>query len=69
MARALERLGYVREGQTGSHLKLATDAGGRSVVIVPMHRAVPVGTLHRILRDVARHHGVTLAELVVRLGL
>jgi predicted RNA binding protein YcfA (HicA-like mRNA interferase family) len=45
----LERAGFTRAGQRGSHVKLR-NAKGR-VVIVPLHREVARGTLRSILRQ------------------
>ena len=48
-ARALERAGFRRTSQRGSHLKLRSDDG--RVVIVPMHRELATGTLRSIIRQ------------------
>jgi len=47
--KALERAGFARRSQRGSHQKLR-HADGRTV-IVPMHRELAVGTLRSILRQ------------------
>jgi predicted RNA binding protein YcfA (HicA-like mRNA interferase family) len=49
VCRALERAGFVRRSQRGSHVKMR-HADGRTV-IVPMHTEVALGTLHSILRQ------------------
>jgi len=48
-ARALERAGFQRVSQRGSHLKLRSDAG--QVVIVPLHRELAPGTLRSVIRQ------------------
>jgi predicted RNA binding protein YcfA (HicA-like mRNA interferase family) len=48
LIRALERLGFERAGQSGSHVKLRR--AGISC-IVPLHKAVKKGTLAGILRQ------------------
>ncbi len=48
VAKALERLGFVRQRQKGSHLVLRR---GGSVCVVPMHREVDQGTLRGVLRQ------------------
>lgn len=58
VVRALERAGFRRVSQRGSHVKLR-HADGRTV-IVPMHRELAAGTLRSILRQ-AR---LTLEELI-----
>ena len=46
--RALERLGFVRIRQSGSHVILRRGSKG---CIVPMHSEVKVGTLAGVLRQ------------------
>ena len=46
--RALERLGFVRIRQNGSHVILRRDGKG---CVVPMHSEVKVGTLAGVLRQ------------------
>lgn len=60
-ARALERAGFVRTSQRGSHLKLRSDQG--RIVIVPLHRELASGTL----RSIVRQSGLSVEELLERL--
>lgn len=62
--RALERLGFVRVRQRGSHvvLKKQTPQGDVGCA-VPLHRALAIGTLRGILRQA----GVSTAEFVDKL--
>lgn len=48
--RALERLGYYRARQKGSHVRLTCE--GRTPVTVPLHDTLDRGTLRSILRTV-----------------
>jgi len=48
VANALERLGFARQRQKGSHLVMRR---GGSVCVVPMHREVDQGTLRGVLRQ------------------
>ena len=57
LVRGLERLGFERIGQKGSHIKLRK---GSATVIVPDHREVRRGTLSSILSM----GGVSAAELL-----
>jgi predicted RNA binding protein YcfA (HicA-like mRNA interferase family) len=52
LIRALEKFGYVRTRQKGSHVRLyhATESQ-RVPVTVPLHSEIAFGTLKRILRD------------------
>jgi predicted RNA binding protein YcfA (HicA-like mRNA interferase family) len=45
---ALERLGFARVRQSGSHVVMRRDSRG---CVVPMHREVKVGTLAGLLRQ------------------
>jgi predicted RNA binding protein YcfA (HicA-like mRNA interferase family) len=48
VVRALERLGFVRLRQSGSHVILRRQSKG---CVVPMHAEVKVGTLAGVLRQ------------------
>lgn len=49
VVRMLERAGFTRAGQRGSHVKLRGGEG--RVVIVPLHDALARGTLRSIIRQ------------------
>jgi len=57
VARALERLGFERRRQRGSHVVMRR---GSAVCVVPMHREVDQGTLRGVLRQA----GVSEEEFV-----
>jgi predicted RNA binding protein YcfA (HicA-like mRNA interferase family) len=57
--KALLRAGWVREGQTGSHVML-TKAGQRATLSIPQHREVKPGTLRAIIRTA----GLTVEEFI-----
>ncbi len=50
--------GYEKVTQVGSHIILQTRVPVPHRVAVPAHKALRVGTLNGILRDVADHKGV-----------
>jgi predicted RNA binding protein YcfA (HicA-like mRNA interferase family) len=52
VVRVAKRLGFVLDHQTGSHAVYYRSSDGRRVV-VPMHgsRALPIGTVRAMLRD------------------
>lgn len=62
LVRALERAGFVRVSQRGSHVKMRHPDG--RTAIVPMHREVAPGTLRSILRQA----GLTVDELLALLA-
>ena len=61
--RALEKAGFVKVSQSGSHVKMKHPDG--RVVIIPMHRELKKGTLRSIMRQ-AR---LTLEQLLELLKL
>lgn len=69
LARALQRIGYQRIGQRGSHIHLVTERHGRHRIAVPAHRPVKAGTLNELLKQVADHHGKSRDELIDELKL
>lgn len=67
LAHALARLGYRVTRQTGSHLRLTTTVGGEHHVTIPKHKPLRLGTLNRVLKEVAQHLGLDKQELIQRL--
>jgi predicted RNA binding protein YcfA (HicA-like mRNA interferase family) len=50
--RALEKLGFVRVRQRGSHVVLRREAPeGTTGCVIPLHRELAIGTLRSILRQ------------------
>ncbi|MGH2346948.1 MAG: type II toxin-antitoxin system HicA family toxin [Chloroflexota bacterium] len=61
---ALERLGFRRIRQRGSHVILRRDGTAGSMgCVVPLHRELAIGTLRNILRQA----GVTVQEFTSQL--
>ena len=69
LAKALRKLGYTVTRQNGSHLRITTQQGGEHHEVVPHHSPVKLGTLKSILRSVAQHHRMSVAELMETLDL
>jgi predicted RNA binding protein YcfA (HicA-like mRNA interferase family) len=69
LVRALRRLGYETQRQTGSHIQLTTQRSGEHHVTIPNHRPLKVGLLHGVLKDVAEHHNMTVEELIRELEI
>lgn len=65
LVQVLQKLGYEVNRQKGSHIRLVcqTPSGNRPIV-VPDHAALKVGTLARILNDVAGHLEIDRDEIV-----
>jgi predicted RNA binding protein YcfA (HicA-like mRNA interferase family) len=65
LAKALVRLGYAIDHQTGSHLRLTkrSDVGEQHLTI-PAHDPLKVGTLNGILKTVCEHTKLTRDALL-----
>ena len=53
LARLLKRYGYEVTRQVGSHIRLTTRWEGEHHITIPQHKALRVGMLNSILKDVA----------------
>jgi len=60
-------LGYVRVHQTGSHIILETQEPSHQRIAIPAHKSLRVGTLHHILKSVAKHKGIDRQEILDKL--
>lgn len=69
LIKRLRRLGYEQERQSGSHITCTTQVGGEHHAYVPNHTPIKVGTLRKILKEVADHHGLSLDMLLRQLEL
>ncbi len=64
LTKALSKLGYVIDHQTGSHIRLTTQENGEHHITIPNHSPMTIGTLSAILRDVENHFNLTREECV-----
>jgi len=56
LANLLRKHGYQTTRQTGSHLRLTSSSRGKEHhVTVPKHKALRVGTLNSLLKDIASY--------------
>jgi predicted RNA binding protein YcfA (HicA-like mRNA interferase family) len=69
LAKALRTLGYEETRRRGSHIRVTTQRNGEHHEVVPDHNPIKCGTLSSILKSVARHHSLTMEELVRLLNL
>ena len=67
LAKLLAKLGYEITRQTGSHLRLSRQAIPEHHITVPRHRALRVGTLNNILKDIAKHSKISKEEVIRQL--
>ena len=61
---SLRRLGYETVRQRGSHVRITTQINGEHHEVIPLHNPVRAKTLSSILKSVARHHEMTVEELL-----
>jgi hypothetical protein len=62
-----ERLDYSYSRGNSSHMILTTQRDGEFTICVPDHRELSLGTLSDLLTDMARHHGISKAEIIALL--
>ncbi len=67
--KALRVLGYDMARQNGSHIVVTTRRDGEHHETIPNHRPLRIGTLRNILKNVAAHHRLEMAELFRLLDL
>lgn len=64
LANALEKLGYVVDRQTASHIRLTTQQNGEHHITIPNHSPIKIGILSAILRDVETHFELTRDDII-----
>ncbi len=69
LIKALRVLGYSIDHQRGSHIRIVTQLDGQHHETIPNRSPIKVGTLAQILQNFARHHNVSVEDLLSRLGL
>ena len=69
LIRRLERVGYVKVRQRGSHITIRTEVDGRHSLHIPNHKSIRTGMLESILKDAAEHHRLSPEELLEKLGI
>ena len=66
---SLRRLGYETVRQRGSHVRVTTQINGEHHEVIPLHSPIGVKTLSSILKSIARHHEMTVEELLNAIDL
>ncbi len=69
LVKALRRLGYTATRQRGSHVRVTTQTNGEHHEVIPQHTPIKTKTLSNILKSIAAHHGLSVAELIKQLDL
>ncbi|MXW31177.1 MAG: type II toxin-antitoxin system HicA family toxin [Chloroflexi bacterium] len=66
---SLRRLGYEAVRQRGSHVRITTQVNGEHHEVIPQHNPIKASTLLGILKSVARHHDMSVDQLLSLLDL
>lgn len=64
---ALEKFGYVKTRQNGSHVRLTCTKPKEHHLTVPLHDPLCIGTMSAVLADVAQTHAISREELLQKL--
>jgi predicted RNA binding protein YcfA (HicA-like mRNA interferase family) len=67
LVKALERLGYQVDRQTGSHIRLTTQEKGEHHITIPNHSPLKIGTLNAILKSIANHFQISRDDVIRRI--
>jgi hypothetical protein len=62
-------LSYSIDHQRGSHIRIVTHLNGVHHKTVRNHSPIKIGTLAHILQNIAKHHNVTIEDLLLQLDL
>lgn len=66
---SLRRLGYETVRQRGSHVRMTTQINGEHHEVIPLHNPIGVKTLASILKSIARHHAMSVEDVLRELDL
>ncbi len=69
LVKALQKFGYFVSHQKGSHIRVTTIQNGQHHETIPNHTSLKIGTLSKILHNIARHHNIRVEVLLVELKL
>lgn len=68
LVKCLERLGYIKSRQVGSHIRLSILIDKNQYhITIPEHNPIKIGTLNNILKEVAKQLGMNKEELIKKL--
>jgi len=68
LIKSLTKLGYQITRQKGSHIRLTTLINSEEHhITIPNHSPVKIGTLNKILKDIAEYNSLSKEELIEKL--
>ena len=59
--------GYSVVRQSGSHIRIKTEMNGEHSETIPNHDPIKIGTLNKILSNIAEHFEISKEELINKL--
>jgi predicted RNA binding protein YcfA (HicA-like mRNA interferase family) len=69
LVKALKKFCYFVSHRKGSHIRVTTIRNGEHHETIPNHSPIKIGTLSKILHNLARHHNMTVETLLSELNL
>ncbi len=69
LIKALKKFGYFVSHRKGSHIRVTTIRNGQHHETIPNDTSIKIGTLSKILHNLARHHNITVEVLLSELNL
>lgn len=67
LVKALSVLGYSVVRQTGSHIRIKTSLKGEHAETIPNDDPIKIGTLNKILSNIAEHFEISKEELIYKI--
>ena len=68
LIKSLTKLGYQITRQKGSHIRLTALINSEEHhITIPNHSPVKIGTLNKILKDIAEHNNLSKEDLIEKL--
>ena len=64
LVHALEKLGYTKIRQKGSHIRLFHQTATIHSISVPLHDPLKIGTFHGILIEVAQAQSISVQDIL-----
>ncbi|MDW7998266.1 MAG: type II toxin-antitoxin system HicA family toxin [Thermodesulfovibrio sp.] len=68
LAELLQKFGYLITRQSGSHIRLTSSFSGRTHhITIPSHSPIKIGTLNKILKEIADYLKIDKQSLIKEL--
>ena len=68
LCKSLKKYGYIATRQTGSHIRMSRiSKNSEHHITIPDHRPIKIGTLNKILSNIANHLNLSKNQLIDKL--